>query len=278
MKKRFYTVCTILLATAILLLCAFFLYEHVQNKRLFQAIETGDYDAAQTAISRGAKVNNHRYLVCIPDVVLMNPTPLVVACKNGDTEMVKLLLSSGANVNIPDSITGKTPLLAALHGTKENRFSLAFYLIENGANIHVTLDNNSPVAECLYVSEKDPEETIDEGFSLFQYLVENGAPINVIPFNENALTYAAHYRNYNAVDYLLRHQYLGVDDYDGKGYTALIVATKYNQVEIVRLLLDYGAKTDLPNLEGLTAMDYAIQNGNNAIQEMIKRAEATPRA
>lgn len=241
----------------------------MQNRNLFDAVEIGDIDAAQTAISRGATINKHRYSVFIPNVVLMNPTPLIIACKNGDMEMIKMLLSNGADINLSDSITGKTPLLAALHGTKENRFTLAFYLIENGANIHITLTNNSPFAECLFVSEKDPAETIDEGFALFQYLIESGAPISVIPFNESALTYAAHYGNYKAVDYLLRNQYFEVDDYDDKGNTALIVAAKHNQIEIVQLLLHHGARTDLTNTDGLMAIDYAVQNGNKALQEII---------
>ena len=150
MKKYLHTVCTILLAITILslcILCAHLVYEHIQNKYFFQAVEAGDYDAVQTAINRGANINTHRYSIYIPDGVLMNPTPLMVACKNGNVEIVKLLLSNGADVNIPDSITGKTPLLAALQGTKGNRFSLAFFLIENGADIHVTIKNNSPIAE-----------------------------------------------------------------------------------------------------------------------------------
>lgn len=273
MKRRFTQKIMILLVATILLVCILFLHIHVQNKQIFAAVAAGDLDAVKSAINHGVDVNKFRYTLYIPSVVLKNPTLLIIACENGDEEMVKLLLSSGADINLPDKITGKTPLLAALHGTKPNRFSLALYLIANGADIEVTLKNNSPIAECLYVSKNDTECTIKEGFELFQYLISNGASIDVIPFNENALTYATRYRNYNAVDYLLKNQYFGVDDYDDNGNTALIVAAKYNRPELVKLLLEYGANVSLLNQEGQTAMDYAIRNDNDEIIEMLEKYE-----
>lgn len=265
MKNRI----AILIVLIVLVVTVFLLNRHLQTCNLFSAIDSGNYNKAKSAIDFGAAVNGYKYLVYIPDVVMMNPTPLVQACKVGNEEIIKLLLTHGADVNLPDKITGKTPLLAALHGTKQNRYSLAFYLIRQGANINIALDNNSPIAECLLFSTDDSESTCAEGYSLFCYLLENGSPLDGIPFNENALTYAVHYGNYDATKYLLDKYIFSVDSLDENGCTALISAVKHNQVEIVDLLLSYGANIELVDSMGLCAVDYAIQNENQLILDML---------
>lgn len=56
--------------------------------------------------------------------------------------------------------------------------------------------------------------------------------------------------------------------------TALIDAAKYNRMKAVRLLLDHGAERDLTNIHGKTAADYALENGNH---EMYQLLTANPR-
>ena len=267
MKKRMIVVTVAL----ILLIALFSINRRLQTESLFKSIDAGDYDAATMAIDFGANVNGYKHVANIPALVMMNPTPLVQACKVGNEEIIKLLLECGANVNLPDKITGKTPLLAALHGTKQNRFSLAFQLIEQGADIHVVLDNNSPIAECLVFSEDDSASTQAEGFALLCYLLENGASLDGIPFSENALTYAAHYGNIDAIKYLLANEYFDVDEYDEGGCTALICAVKHHQAAVVEILLDYGASALVEDSTGLTAVDYAMQNKNQMIVDMLLR-------
>lgn len=255
---------------AIALMCGFIANRRIQTSFLFEAIEEMDYNAAQVAIKRGANVNGHKHVIYIPDVVLMNPTPLVQACKVGDRQLVELLISSGANINQPDKITGKTPLLAALHGSKNNRFSLAMYIIECGADIHLKQDANSAIYETLVVLDSDPEQTIDEGFELFRYLVDNGVDMELFLTRENVLTFAAHYNNFNVVEYLLQHGFFEVDDYDEEGNTALTSAVKYNHIEIVELLIGLGANKSLTDKDGNSAMDYALINENEEMVNLLK--------
>jgi len=105
-----------------------------QNKKLFDAIESSDYAGAKQAIENGAWINSRKHLLHMPNLIPQNPTPLINACEKGNEEIISLLLDSGADINKKDSYTGQTPLLAALHGTKANRFSIAMFLLEKGAD------------------------------------------------------------------------------------------------------------------------------------------------
>lgn len=244
----------LLFLTALILI---FLNGYIQNRILFNAIDKDDYDAALQALNRGAFVDCPQYLANIREFVPTNPTPLILACKKGNEELVKLLVDFGADINKEDRYTGKTPLLAALHGRKANRFSLAMYLVQCGADIHISQECTSPFYETLSVLESDREQTVAEGFQLFQYLMIHDADTTVYMSEENILTFATHHRNYNVVKYLIENGYYNVDQRDNEGNTALIVAAKYNQIEIVELLLSFGANKYLVDSEGNTAYDHA---------------------
>ena len=240
-----------------------------QNRQLFKAIEKNDITDVEKTINRGAWINLRRHLLYAPNVCSFNPTPLIEACKGGNPEIVELLLNEGADINKKDNFSDKTPLLAALHGTKENRFSLAKYIIEQGGDIYAVQGKKSTLYETLYVSKNDSDKTIEEGFELFKYLLQQGVPLSVNNNSESVLTYAARYRNYNVVKYLIENEYFDVDSRDPSGDTALITAVKYEHVSIVELLLNLGADQSLTDNSGKTAMDYASACKNTEIIEIL---------
>jgi ankyrin repeat protein len=58
------------------------------------------------------------------------------------------------------------------------------------------------------------------------------------------------------------------------GMTPLMIAARYNQVEIIKLLLVKGANLKLTNDKGLTALKYAeLSNATQAV-ETLKQAKA----
>lgn len=242
----------------------------LQNRILLDAIEAKDYDGARIAIKSGAFLEVPRHVIAVPEIVMTNPTPLILACKEGDENIVALLLESGADINRADNCTDETPLLAALQGSKQNRFTLAFFLIENGADIHMVQQGaDSALQNALLVYDHDSEETIAEGFLLFQYLMEQDINKAIqVPW-ESTLTYAVHYRNYNAVRYLLENGHFAVDEPDPNGNTALIIAAKYNRLDIAKLLLDLGASKSCADDTGKTAYDHAVEKGYAEMAELL---------
>lgn len=236
-----------------------------QNKKLFGAIERGDYEGVNQAIEKGAWINTRKHLLHVPNLISKNPTPLTIACEKGNEKIISLLLDSGADINKKDSYTGQTPLLAALHGTKANRFSIAMFLLEKGADPFSVQKTTSPLEETLVVLASDDEQTIEEGFELFKYLIERQVSIDICRGKENVLTFATHYGNYNVAEFLIKENYFDINSKDLAGDTALIVATKNNQAQIIQLLLELGADKSLTDSKGKTAYDYAVELNNKDV-------------
>lgn len=58
------------------------------------------------------------------------------------------------------------------------------------------------------------------------------------------------------------------------GMTPLMIAARYNQVEIIKLLLGKGANLKLADDKGLTALRYAELSNATQAAEMLKQAKA----
>lgn len=241
-----------------------------QNKKLFDAIERDDYAGATQAIEKGGWINARKHILYVPNLIPKNPTPLIVACEKGNEKIIALLLESGADINKKDSYTGQTPLLAALHGRKANRFSIAMFLLEKGADPFSVQKTTSPLEETLLVLDSDNEQTIKDGFELFKYLVKQKVSMDISRGKENVLTFATHYGNYNVVEFLIKENYFDVNSNDLVGDTALIVATKNNQAQIVQLLLELGADKSLKDSSGKTAYDYAVESNNKDVISILE--------
>ena len=241
-----------------------------QTKKLFGSIEISDYTGAKQAVEKGAWVNARKHLLHMPNLIPKNPTPLIIACQKGDEKIVSFLLDNGADINKKDSYTGQTPLLAALHGTKKNRFSLAMFLLEKGADPFAVQETTSPLEETLVVLDSDDEQTIEDGFNLFKYLVEQQVDLDICTGKENVLTFASHYGNYNVVEFLIKEDFFDINSKDLAGDTALIVATKNERTQIVHLLLELGADKLQKDAKGKTAYDYAVEQGFVELAEILK--------
>jgi hypothetical protein len=88
---------------------------------LFEAARTGNAAGVKALIAKGVDVNaKWRY----------DTTALMMAARRGHTDVVKLLLDSGANPNVKDSFYGMTPLSSA---AGEGRIEIVRMLLDKGA-------------------------------------------------------------------------------------------------------------------------------------------------
>ena len=118
----------------------------------------------------------------------------------------------------------------------------------------------------LFVFDTDDESTVQEGFEFVQYLLDNNLDItDMRSFQQNALTFSVRYGNYNVVQHLIKENYFDINSLDDLGNTALITAVKYEQHDILNLLLDLGADPYITDDEGKTALDYAVENQNESM-------------
>ncbi|KAK6360966.1 SH3 and multiple ankyrin repeat domains protein 2 [Orbilia blumenaviensis] len=102
---------------------------------------------------------------------------LTAAAGIGDENMVKLLVSRGASVNLEGS-TGP-PLLAAISCVRESGMAIMEYLVQNGANINAVLERAyygcALIAAC-FTPTMSPLNNISERIT---FLVEHGADVNL---------------------------------------------------------------------------------------------------
>ncbi|MFW4370795.1 MAG: ankyrin repeat domain-containing protein [Spiroplasma sp. hy2] len=222
---------------------------------LFLAINNGNINFVKFLLKNGADVNfqgkigsmliinainiNNLEIVDIifnygADVNLQDPlannTYLHIAARNGQLELVKLLLSRGANPNMQEK-KGITPLYFAAQS-----------------------DKTEVVQELL--TNKNSKNKID--INLSNDLGDT--PLHIASFNGN----------YKIVELLLKNHKIDVNKKDDCGDSALIVAARNGKINVVKKLLKHSdIDVNLSNERGLTALHYACENGHLIIVKLL---------
>jgi len=173
-------------------------------------------------------------------------TALTLAAREGDIESVKLLLERGANVNQVTEY-GWSPLLTA---TNNRHYKLAEYLIERNADVNLANKGNwTP----LYLATDNrnieggdfpvPKPDIDH-FEYIKFLLDHGA-------NPNA----------RAKDNTLTRTIFTMQWFLESGATPFVRAAQSSDLELLKLLLKYGADPLLRTDFGDTALTAAAGIG-----------------
>lgn len=164
------------------------------------------------------------------------------AGREGCVECMQLLLQGGADPNLGD-YKAVTPLIIALDNM---HFDTAKVLVENGADpnqwdrwgrspLYMAIDLNK-VPEGGRADRPSADNTT--GLDIARMLLERGADAN--PQLKLFPPYR-HITNDRGCDAMLTI-----------GTTPLVLAAKVADTEAVRLLLQYGARQDLPTINGIT--------------------------
>ena len=161
--------------------------------------------------------------------------PVADAARQGDRDVVRVLLQQGADVN-----TAEGDGMSALHWAADRGdVEMTKMLVYAGANIDsaTRIGHYTP----LHVASRG-------GFaSVAEALIEAGASVNLMTTNSgvSALHLAAASGSTDTVAVLLDHD-ADVDARESAwGQTPLIFAAAYNRVGALRLLLEYGADPDI---------------------------------
>jgi ankyrin repeat protein len=179
-------------------------------------------------------------------------TALLYASREGCTECVKAMVAGGVDVNMQDP-QGVTPLIMA---TQNLHFDTAAVLIKAGADVnrwdlwgrtplYMTVDVNT-----LPHGGRADRPSLDEttGLDVIRMLLEAGANPNP------QLKLLPPYRNQGADR--------GVDSMLTIGTTPLLRAAKALDAPAAKLLVDHGARLDLPNNRGITPVMAAAGMGS----------------
>src|SRR5262249_8556482 len=205
----------------------------------------------RTALMVAAKRNGNADLVRLllekgTDVKILGDATLIAAAQSGDIEIMRLLIESGANVNCISPLLGETPLhYAAASGN----VSAVTLLLAKDANPNAALKN---------VTSVRGGSILDAGVSKqtpLMWAAQTGSPELI-----RALIGAG--ANVNA------------QDIRGMSPLMLAVASENQDLAVVRVLLQSGANVNARSGIGETALDWARKFASPPVIAALQKANA----
>ena len=202
-----------------------------------------------------------------------NANPLEEAAFIGNYNAVVALVEAGANVNFINPTTDFTPLLSALITSKSNRITIANYLIDHGADEHHQ-PNQGGFGNALAESISYYGIEMTESYEFFLRMIDLGCDPYVKVSPGNIFFKSAIEKNKLVMVYLLENDMFDVNVVSKEGYSALMFVSRFTikdiNIEMVNILLEYGADKTLVNEDGMTAYDYALETGNTELIELLR--------
>ncbi|MBI4747975.1 MAG: ankyrin repeat domain-containing protein [Acidobacteria bacterium] len=226
---------------------------------LTDAVNKGDFAAVKKVLQSG-NINARNS---------QGETALIVATLKNDFEMVKYLLSIGANVNqeiehptqrrskkdncdCPPIDVGATPLIYA----RDQK--IVRLLLDAGADVNArTSDGDTVLIRSASYASRE----------VIGALLNAGANVNLQNTTGDTALHSAAFNGRSDILQMLLGAGATVDTSDIGGYTALIWAASNNHGEAVRVLLKFGANMNAANNDGYTGLILATVHG---YQETVK--------
>lgn len=270
--------------------------DNPQSIALDQACQNDDLNQVKTLLSQGAPIDGHITQYAFP--------PLTTAAGSGNLDVLKYLIDRHANLDLGDS-QGSTPLL---HACWMDQADCALALIEAGANVnqgssagrtplmYAATHGNDRIVAALIAHKVDLDANSNEGpaldwatkLSTVKLLCDAGANPNLLPTGRGAQQYSPLGFAIDRHDLDLIHYLLGqngtdansgpaaasllpanIDLKDNKGLTALMLASEFDQLDVVRLLVGAKANLDLVDAKGETALTLAGDRGNGDVVDFL---------
>ncbi|NXJ06103.1 RN5A ribonuclease, partial [Odontophorus gujanensis] len=196
-------------------------------------------------------------------------TAFMEAAWYGKEEALRFLYSKGADVNLRRTASeekkklgkgGRTALMDACWG---GHFLVVKTLIqEMGADLSI-FDNEDRNALIHALRDCDREKSESDVSKIGHFLLDNGVDVNSKDeTGKTALILAVKRKNKDLVKALLDRDDINIDDAGEDGQTALMVAVEKNSYDIAEMLCKKGARTDIGEL-------IAVANRNRA-SEMVR--------
>ena len=196
---------------------------------MINAIERGNYKLVQRIINKGNDVNRRYVFKDNRENIYLYP--LLFALEEKQNDIARLLVESGANVNIRDEPQKTTPLMKAVDNED---VVMVKYLLEKGAHADIAFFRDNSIDEhvlCNAVYIKDD--------AIFRLLLEHGANPNLVDEHTNSILMRCVERSsISKVRLLLKHK-CHVNYRNCKGETAFQLASWKNNIST--LLLEHGA-------------------------------------
>ncbi|XP_041716742.2 ankyrin repeat domain-containing protein 6 isoform X2 [Coregonus clupeaformis] len=252
------------------------------SERLLVASHKGQADNVVQLINKGAKVAVTKY----------GRSPLHLASYKGHTEVVRILLKAGCDLDIQDdgeqtalhraAVVGNSDVISALiqegcaldrqdkdgntalHEVSWHGFSQSVkLLVKAGANVH---SKNKAGNTALHLACQNGHAQSSKVL-----LLGGSRPDSKNHVGDTCLHVAARYNHVSMLRILLG-AFCSVAEKNQAGDTPLHVAAALNHKKTVRLLLEAGTESNIRNNAGQTALDQARDHNNPDIALLLTKA------
>lgn len=218
------------------------------NTPLIQTIIRNNVIAAFEFINKGVNPNHFNNA---------NSTPLTIAIGNKNISMVKMLLANGADANF-FSKDSQSPLMTAVSNSDLQTFHL---LLNMGADANL---ENKLGKTCIYYMQ-----SFNEQWNIWRAMIdalEDTININHQDYNGDTVMHI------NPERYLLyKDLQPDLNIKNNNGDTPLhILVRKTNNIDLIKLLVKDGAKTNIKNKENKTPIDIAKAANKDAITKVLQ--------
>ncbi|MCF7900244.1 ankyrin repeat domain-containing protein [Candidatus Babeliales bacterium] len=184
---------------------------------------------------------------------------LIEAAFNGNKEKVQDLLENGANVNTQNQ-QGYTALMAAT----DNGHDSCVRLLLTAPEIQVNAQSQQGETALMFAAVNGHDSCVR------LLLTAPGIQVNAQDqYRYTALMFAAQNGHTSCVRLLLTAPEIQVNTQNQQGHTALMLAADSGHDSCVQLLIAARAFTETRDNTNRTAYDYAVQNGHQAIADIL---------
>ncbi|MCR5193811.1 MAG: ankyrin repeat domain-containing protein [Bacteroidales bacterium] len=219
---------------------------------LVKAVKNNDIAGVKRALNHDRTRVNEKFY---KDEGAKGYTPLMYAASRGNLGIINLLLNSGARVNVVSDSEDNALFFAARNGKTEALKTLMSVSIGD-------------VKEAVARSNK--KEDLKRNINRVAIATSGGAEIALARRNNlgQTLLISALKNGREDMAIWLINQGANVND-TCEGESALMIASKYGQVNAIELLLAKGASIDFSNKNG-TVLDYILQSNEGTLTTELK--------
>jgi len=221
---------------------------HAIASTIFEAINDNNLEKVQKIIQENHEVLNER------DESYCDP--LTFAAIAGNLEIMKYLLSQGADINTIDRENSNLMHNAAANGHLE----VVKYLIDQSFDVNAADDNGNTAL--LFASDRNNIE-------LVRYLLDQGADVHAESSNGTTVILNAAFSGNNEMIQLFQDKGLSINHANQWGVTPLMYASLVGNMDIVEYLLEQGADVHAISAQGETALVWATIRMHFDIAELL---------
>lgn len=267
------------------------------NKALFASTAHGAKEIIKLLLHHGVDIDarNHYW-----------QTPLAVAASNGNKEIMELLIQNGANVNTIDT-RGNTPLIRSIREADSLEAARLLLAAGASASINQVSSNDASIGSALHsavrrgkpefielllqhgadinLRDKDQQTplalaVISGRTEIVELLIKKGADVNTVNIRGNTpLINSTAGKDSSQIARLLLEagatQTIDHVSHTANVGSALHSAIWQKNMDLVKLLLQFGANINLRDRDGLTPLGLAKQLNRSKIAKLLSLNNAS---